>query len=71
MLLLQIYEEAKKFAYQSGVKVAVVYGGAPMTQQVCVSFPVILWGFKCCISSLDYALFVVCCSVLVVELGMC
>ncbi len=37
MFLVQIYEEAKKFAYQSGVKVAVVYGGAPMTQQVCVS----------------------------------
>ncbi|KAL6221219.1 hypothetical protein ACLB2K_008971 [Fragaria x ananassa] len=33
-LASQIYEEAKKFAYQSGVKVAVVYGGAPMTQQL-------------------------------------
>ncbi|KAL6221723.1 hypothetical protein ACLB2K_005118 [Fragaria x ananassa] len=33
-LASQIYEEAKKFAYQSGVKVSVVYGGAPMTQQL-------------------------------------
>ncbi|XP_039166125.1 DEAD-box ATP-dependent RNA helicase 52B [Eucalyptus grandis] len=33
-LACQIYEEAKKFAYQTVVKVAVVYGGAPFGQQV-------------------------------------
>ncbi|KAM5547879.1 DEAD-box ATP-dependent RNA helicase 52C [Rosa sericea] len=33
-LACQIYEEAEKFAYQSGAKVAVVYGGAPMGQQL-------------------------------------
>ncbi|XP_050364867.1 DEAD-box ATP-dependent RNA helicase 52C-like [Argentina anserina] len=33
-LASQIYEEAEKFAYQSGAKVAVVYGGAPMGQQL-------------------------------------
>ncbi|KAH9326737.1 hypothetical protein KI387_006915, partial [Taxus chinensis] len=30
----QIHEEAKKFAYQTGVKVVVVYGGAPVHQQL-------------------------------------
>ncbi|KAJ8448108.1 hypothetical protein Cgig2_031832 [Carnegiea gigantea] len=29
--------KAKKFAYQTGVSVVVVYGGAPITQQVSVS----------------------------------
>ncbi|XP_056161972.1 DEAD-box ATP-dependent RNA helicase 37-like [Syzygium oleosum] len=33
-LACQIYEEAKKFAYQTVVKVAVAYGGAPFGQQV-------------------------------------
>ncbi|KAL9270482.1 DEAD-box ATP-dependent RNA helicase 52B-like protein [Drosera capensis] len=33
-LSCQIHDEAKKFAYQSGVKVVVVYGGAPMYQQL-------------------------------------
>lgn len=32
---LQIHEEARKFAYQTGVRVVVAYGGAPITQQVC------------------------------------
>ncbi|XP_057509429.1 DEAD-box ATP-dependent RNA helicase 52C-like isoform X1 [Actinidia eriantha] len=32
-LSCQIHEEAKKFAYQTGVKVVVVYGGAPISQQ--------------------------------------
>ncbi|KAG6744896.1 hypothetical protein NC652_036353 [Populus alba x Populus x berolinensis] len=30
----QIHDEAKKFSYQTGVKVVVVYGGAPMNQQL-------------------------------------
>ncbi|XP_042425722.1 DEAD-box ATP-dependent RNA helicase 52B-like [Zingiber officinale] len=30
----QIYEEAKKFAYQTGVRVVVAYGGAPISQQL-------------------------------------
>ncbi|KAM1155260.1 hypothetical protein ACFX13_026762 [Malus domestica] len=30
----QIHEEAKKFGYQSGVKIAVAYGGAPISQQL-------------------------------------
>ncbi|KAH9312867.1 hypothetical protein KI387_027902 [Taxus chinensis] len=33
-LSMQIYEEAKKFAFQSGIKVVVVYGGAPISQQL-------------------------------------
>lgn len=33
-LALQIHEEAKKFSYQTGVRVVVVYGGAPIHQQV-------------------------------------
>ncbi|KAK4487666.1 hypothetical protein RD792_005676 [Penstemon davidsonii] len=32
-LSVQIHEEAKKFSYQTGVRVVVVYGGAPITQQ--------------------------------------
>ena len=32
----QIHDEAKKFAYQTGVKVVVAYGGASITQQVCI-----------------------------------
>ena len=31
---LQIHEEAKKFSYQTGVKVVVAYGGATINQQV-------------------------------------
>uniref|UniRef100_A0A0D6QSX3 RNA helicase n=1 Tax=Araucaria cunninghamii TaxID=56994 RepID=A0A0D6QSX3_ARACU len=30
----QIHEEARKFAYQTGVKVVVAYGGAPINQQL-------------------------------------
>ena len=30
----QIHEEAKKFSYQTGVRVVVAYGGAPIHQQV-------------------------------------
>ncbi|KAJ6923863.1 hypothetical protein NC652_017242 [Populus alba x Populus x berolinensis] len=33
-LSCQIHDEAKKFAYQTGVKVVVVYGGAPINQQL-------------------------------------
>lgn len=33
-LILQIHDEAKKFSYQTGVKVVVAYGGAPIHQQV-------------------------------------
>ncbi|GAB4851492.1 DEAD-box ATP-dependent RNA helicase 37 [Ancistrocladus abbreviatus] len=33
-LSMQINEEARKFAYQTGVKVVVVYGGAPISQQL-------------------------------------
>lgn len=32
--VIQIHEEAKKFAYQSGLRVVVAYGGAPITNQV-------------------------------------
>lgn len=32
---LQIHEETRKFSYQTGVKVVVAYGGAPINQQVC------------------------------------
>ncbi|KAL5976728.1 DEAD-box ATP-dependent RNA helicase 37 [Asimina triloba] len=34
-LSCQIHEEARKFAYQTGVKVVVAYGGAPINQQAC------------------------------------
>lgn len=33
----QIHEEARKFSYQTGVKVVVAYGGAPINQQVLIS----------------------------------
>ncbi|KAG8367971.1 hypothetical protein BUALT_Bualt16G0128100 [Buddleja alternifolia] len=33
-LSVQIHEEAKKFAYQTGVRAVVVYGGAPINQQL-------------------------------------
>jgi ATP-dependent RNA helicase DDX3X len=33
-LSCQIHEEAKKFSYQTGVKVVVAYGGAPIHQQL-------------------------------------
>ncbi|KAG8372738.1 hypothetical protein BUALT_Bualt12G0098000 [Buddleja alternifolia] len=33
-LASQIYEEAKKFSYQTGVNVVVAYGGAPIIQQL-------------------------------------
>lgn len=33
-LSIQIYEEARKFSYQTGVRVVVAYGGAPINQQL-------------------------------------
>ncbi|KAG2534465.1 hypothetical protein PVAP13_9NG066429 [Panicum virgatum] len=33
-LSMQIHEEAKKFSYQTGVRVVVAYGGAPIHQQL-------------------------------------
>lgn len=33
-LSMQIHEEAKKFSYQTGVRVVVAYGGAPINQQL-------------------------------------
>ncbi|XP_042408436.1 DEAD-box ATP-dependent RNA helicase 37-like [Zingiber officinale] len=33
-LSIQIHEEARKFSYQTGVKVVVAYGGAPINQQL-------------------------------------
>ncbi|KAG5564525.1 hypothetical protein RHGRI_000644 [Rhododendron griersonianum] len=33
-LSCQIHEEAKKFSYQTGVKIVVAYGGAPISQQL-------------------------------------
>ena len=32
--MLQIHDEAKKFSYQTTVRVVVAYGGAPINQQV-------------------------------------
>jgi hypothetical protein len=37
---LQIHDEAKKFAYQTGIRVVVAYGGAPVHQQVS-SYPLL------------------------------
>ncbi|XP_026456534.1 rRNA 2'-O-methyltransferase fibrillarin-like [Papaver somniferum] len=36
-LSCQIHDEAKKFSYQTGVKVAVAYGGAPMHKQLLIA----------------------------------
>ncbi|KAJ8491021.1 hypothetical protein OPV22_012742 [Ensete ventricosum] len=33
-LSVQIHEEATKFAYRTGVRVVVAYGGAPINQQL-------------------------------------
>ena len=33
----QIHDEARKFSYQTGVKVVVAYGGTPVNQQVSVT----------------------------------
>jgi len=33
-LTSQIYEEARKFSYQSGIRPVVIYGGAPVVNQV-------------------------------------
>lgn len=38
IILFQIHEEARKFSYQTGVRVVVAYGGAPINQQVYVPF---------------------------------
>jgi ATP-dependent RNA helicase DDX3X len=34
MVVMQISDEAKKFAYQTGIRVVVAYGGAPVHNQV-------------------------------------
>lgn len=34
--VVQISDEAKKFAYQTGIRVVVAYGGAPVHNQVCI-----------------------------------
>lgn len=33
-LTSQIYDEARKFSYQSGIRPVVIYGGAPVVNQV-------------------------------------
>lgn len=33
-VMLKIHEEARKFSYETGIKVAVAYGGTPITHQV-------------------------------------
>lgn len=43
-LTSQIYDEARKFSYQTGIRAVVVYGGAPVVNQVRTS---------CCSSSSD------------------
>lgn len=40
--MFQIHEEARKFSYQTGVRVVVAYGGAPINQQVLLSFFLLL-----------------------------
>ena len=45
MIWFQIHEEARKFSYQTGVRVVVAYGGAPINQQV--SFLSFIFGSPC------------------------
>ena len=39
----QIYDEARKFTYQTGLRAVVVYGGAPVVNQVRTLFMLLFW----------------------------
>jgi len=54
VIFLQIHDEAKKFSYQTGVKVVVAYGGTPIHQQVIIIHFFVYW-FLACHWSLDFA----------------
>jgi superfamily II DNA/RNA helicase len=41
---LQIYDEARKFTFQTGIRPVVIYGGAPVVNQVGVG--------PCCLAHL-------------------
>jgi hypothetical protein len=47
-LTSQIYEEARKFSYQSGIRPVVIYGGAPVVNQVRL-VSVHMWARSVCV----------------------
>lgn len=56
-LASQIYDEARRFCYRTGIAPVVIYGGADVRSQVCCFsfssvFPLVLvqgsWGNMCC-----------------------
>jgi ATP-dependent RNA helicase DDX3X len=61
-LTSQIYEEARKFAYQSGIRPVVIYGGAPVGNQVRAAW--LQWQAACALVGLADGHCGACCAML-------